>query len=264
MERDPVAIILFFRDFSSGERMVNNENSPIMVLGMHRSGTSCLAGSLQHNGLYLGDVHTWNPYNVKGNRENEKIINLNDDVMKFSGGSWDNPPTEIKWLNDHIDIRDEVIRDLQRANRAWGFKDPRTLITLPFWKDGIKNPQFVGTFRHPHAVASSLAKRSRMPLEVAVELWNTYNSKLLSIYETSPFPLISFDVTEIEYQQRVVDISHSFGLPYIPNNNDFFDSKLRHNDNNFFDSEYTIPNHIITMWTYLRDLYQEQINYGKN
>lgn len=103
-----------------------------------------------------------------------------------------------------------------------------------------------------------------MPLEVAVELWNTYNSKLLSIYETSPFPLISFDVTEIEYQQRVVDISHSFGLPYIPNNNDFFDSKLRHNDNNFFDSEYTIPNHIITMWTYLRDLYQEQINYGKN
>lgn len=69
---------------------------------MHRSGTSCLAGSLQHNGLYLGDVHTWNPYNVKGNRENEKIINLNDDVMKFSGGSWDNPPTEIKWLNDHI------------------------------------------------------------------------------------------------------------------------------------------------------------------
>ena len=33
----------------------------VCILGMHRSGTSCLTGSLQQAGLFLGDCHTWNP-----------------------------------------------------------------------------------------------------------------------------------------------------------------------------------------------------------
>lgn len=43
--------------------------STVLILGMHRSGTSCLAGSLQEAGLYLGEVNTAAPHNAKGNRE---------------------------------------------------------------------------------------------------------------------------------------------------------------------------------------------------
>ena len=59
----------------------------ICVLGMHRSGTSCLVGSLQKAGLHLGKHHTWNRYNRKGNRENQDIVDLNRAVLEFSGGS---------------------------------------------------------------------------------------------------------------------------------------------------------------------------------
>ena len=67
----------------------------LCVLGMHRSGTSCLTGSLQEAGLYLGDCHTWNPHNLKGNRENQEIVDINDRVLADNGGAWDAPPERV-------------------------------------------------------------------------------------------------------------------------------------------------------------------------
>ena len=70
----------------------------LCVLGMHRSGTSCLTGSLEEAGLHMGDIHTWNPHNLKGNRENQKIVDINDQVLASAGAAWDNPPdTDISW-----------------------------------------------------------------------------------------------------------------------------------------------------------------------
>ena len=58
----------------------------IAVLGMHRSGTSYLAGSLQEAGLILGDCHTWNKHNEKGNRENQKFVDLHDAILEANVG----------------------------------------------------------------------------------------------------------------------------------------------------------------------------------
>ena len=40
----------------------------ICVVGMHRSGTSCLTGIMQRMGIELGEVFTENEFNKKGNR----------------------------------------------------------------------------------------------------------------------------------------------------------------------------------------------------
>jgi hypothetical protein len=42
----------------------------VIVLGMHRSGTSCLAGMLQSAGFHTEAVEEWSPDNNKGSREN--------------------------------------------------------------------------------------------------------------------------------------------------------------------------------------------------
>ena len=65
----------------------------IAVLGMHRSGTSCLTGLLEDSGVYLGNVSKKNPHNLKGNQENLRIIHLHDAVLSDNGATWDNPPT---------------------------------------------------------------------------------------------------------------------------------------------------------------------------
>ena len=54
----------------------------VAVLGMHRSGTSALAGSLEQHGLFLGRVSTSNPHNPKGNRESAEVRRLNEDVLR--------------------------------------------------------------------------------------------------------------------------------------------------------------------------------------
>ena len=61
--------------------MTSQPRRVIAILGMHRSGTSCLTGSLQEAGLELGEHHTWNPYNRKGNRENQDFVDLHDAIL---------------------------------------------------------------------------------------------------------------------------------------------------------------------------------------
>ena len=131
----------------------------ICVLGMHRSGTSCLTGSLQQAGLTLGDCHTWNPHNRKGNRENQAFVDLHDDILRSNGGSWDRPPARVRWQSDHYQRARELLA-AHADEAAFGFKDPRALLLLAGWKALCPQLEFIGIFRHPGAVAHSLEVRS--------------------------------------------------------------------------------------------------------
>ena len=91
----------------------------IVILGMHRSGTSCLAGTLQEAGLYLGEVHTENPFNRKGNRENPSIMALHEDILAHSEGSWHQPPAGCHWLQQHIARRDTIIASYRNAHSTF-------------------------------------------------------------------------------------------------------------------------------------------------
>ena len=181
--------------------------SAIIITGMHRSGTSCLAGSLQQNGLYLGKVYEHSTYNLKGNRENAQIMALNDSVLKTSGGSWDNLPEQISWTDEEAKKRDQIITGfVNKAEKKWGFKDPRALFTLPFWQEGLAEIQLVASLRHPLLVAKSLHKRAialnygdKMTVIKGLELWESYNKYLLSYVTEKEFPIISFDQPQASY-----------------------------------------------------------------
>jgi hypothetical protein len=171
----------------------------ILIVGMHRSGTSCLAGSLQQRGLHLGDVQESSLHNRKGNRESLRIMHLNEALLVHGGGSWDRLPEEITWTGEHAAERDAIISMLESGSvtGCWGFKDPRTLATLPFWYDGIDGAvTLVGSFRAPTLVARSLHARGRMPYEAGYELWRIYNVLLLQQFQQRPFPLVCFDLDE--------------------------------------------------------------------
>lgn len=204
----------------------------VVVLGMHRSGTSCLAGSLQEHGLRLGEVHVRDPYNRKGNRENDRIVALNNAVLAHSGGAWDAPPAAIRWCREHERERDEILMEFEAEAGPWGFKDPRVTLTLPFWQEAIVGrADFVGAFRHPAQVVRSLCARGRMSLQPAqaAQLWTHYNERLLALVRSSPFPLVPFDLPSGEYRQRVDAIAAGLRLPGRPAGaaERFFDEELR-------------------------------------
>src|SRR5690348_16827069 len=111
--------------------------SPICVLGMHRSGTSCVTGLLEEAGVFLGEVSKQNPHNRKGNQENRAIMQLHDAVLAANGGAWDDPPEDaVSWSAEQR-LTLAAIIDRYRGHDPWAFKDPRSLFTLSAWQDAL-------------------------------------------------------------------------------------------------------------------------------
>ena len=209
------------------------KNHKLIVLGMHRSGTSCLTGLLQEAGLPLGDVVEYAPHNKKGNRENLDIREVNDAVLADNNSSWDCPPDKVFWNEKHIAMRDQVLKRYQQL-QIWGFKDPRAVLTLEFWLEGMKRDyiHFIGTFRHPLLVAKSLKKRDQnFTISNAIFLWKCYNEQILMYHRQCEFPMLDFDLEADAYLHSFQKAIRRLNLPLLSLQHeiDFFDNKLRNN-----------------------------------
>ncbi len=195
----------------------------VCILGMHRSGTSCLAGLLEEAGLHLGETRGASPHNQKGYRENERIQRLHDNILTDSGGSWHEPPETIRIRRKHEIERDSIIESF--GDRRWGFKDPRALLMPEFWLEALPDMRCVGTFRHPAEVVLSLRRRDGFPPLKSLALWAKYNTLLLQLPRT---PLISFSTGPEDYVASIRRLLPILGLQEPAGNLHFFDAHLRH------------------------------------
>lgn len=203
------------------------KNRVFCVLGMHRSGTSCLTGTLKSAGMVLGDVSVVNPFNAKGDCEDTRIVRLHKDLLHANGGSWYAPPRSVRWSHSFRSQRDSIIRSYDGI-RCWGFKDPRTLFTLDGWFEAVPDLQPVGIYRHPLAVARSLERRNGMSIEQGLQLWAEYNRRLLAFSDRLPFPILCFDLDACDFEQQLRDAVSGLGLEAEGNEFGFFDPALRH------------------------------------
>ncbi len=164
----------------------------ISVLGMHRSGTSVLMGSLRDAGVHLGQVLDQHfPLNRRGLQEAPSVLYMHEQLLKDNGGSWHQPPSKVVWGQFHHSIRDLFIES-RASEPIWGFKDPRTLLTLEGWLDVMPELECVGIFRHPSDVACSLRERNGFNVELGLRLWEHYNRRLLMFCKQHHFPVIEF------------------------------------------------------------------------
>ena len=198
----------------------------ICVLGMHRSGTSCLAGSLEQQGLYLGEVNTSAPWNRRGNRESFAMMDLHTAILEANGGSWEEPPATLVWGAEHIEQARAMLAE-QAERTLWGFKDPRTLLTLEGWRLLVPDLQPVGIFRHPLKVAQSLKHRNDLDLESGLVLWAAYNERLVRFHREAPFPIVSFDEEAEALEAKLRRAGDLIGLPGAPPGEPFFTDELR-------------------------------------
>ncbi|MEE4659569.1 MAG: sulfotransferase [Halieaceae bacterium] len=210
---------------------MTNSQMIVCILGMHRSGTSCLTGSLEQAGLVLGDVHTWNPYNQRGNRESQAIVDFHDALLAANGGSWDQPPKKLRFCAKDVS-RARALIEHSAGDGPWGFKDPRSLLALPVWQAAAPGVRFIGIFRHPLAVAESMRYRAggKIPIQQGVALWHHYNRLLYRAWKQQRFPILCFDWEEAVFKQKVRDIQHELGLQSGADGEPFYSSDLKHFD----------------------------------
>jgi hypothetical protein len=206
---------------------VGTSSKVICVLGMHRSGTSCLTGLLEDAGVYLGGVSKQNPHNRKGNQENLLIMRLHDEVLKDNGGGWDNPPHGDAAWSDAQTAALSAILEQYAGHPLWAFKDPRSLFTLSAWQQALPQLAHIGTFRHPGAVAQSLHRRGKMSAEQGFALWLRYNARLLELQTRYGFDLLCFDLEPEGYMRAVGKAFQRLGLDASHTTLAFFEESLR-------------------------------------
>lgn len=183
------------------------------VLGMHRSGTSCLTASLEQCGVYVGEVQRRSSFQPRGNLERANVVDVNNALLSSAGGTWRDPPDEpCRATADQALVIKEIVAELE-DHAPSALKDPRLLFTLDEWTSAAHAPRLVGTFRRPAAVAASLRERDRIPADEALRLWCRYNERLVELHRELGFPLIEFDLRDREgYCTRMSALAAELGL----------------------------------------------------
>lgn len=152
-----------------------------VILGMHRSATSLVAKGLA-NEIDMGSKFEPAPDNPKGHWENWDFVNLNDRILAAAGGSWDNPPSRMHILGVEQQFSEEIktlVGSFNAKGEDWGFKDPRTSLTVELYSKYLVNPHFIAIFRNPEDIAMSLQKRNGFSLEKGYLLAHEYNDRII-------------------------------------------------------------------------------------
>jgi hypothetical protein len=191
---------------------VNARGKLLLVLGMHRSGTSAVTGMLADHGVELGPARAkQNAFNPRGNREILPLRRVHERILERAGGSWYEPPDEVEVTDADRSDRDAVLAGIE--GDVIGLKDPRMLFAMDLWHE--LEPLRLGVIRNPVAVRRSLEHRASEgmgPVLVPAAweaLWRRYNRALLAETEREPFPVVDFDrVEDIEGQVRAALRAH--------------------------------------------------------
>lgn len=170
---------------------------PLVVAGMHRSGTSLVASLAAAAGVDMGerllDADSANP---RGYFEDLAFVSLHQRMLADStpaddGGHRDWGWTESERLDrerfaEHREEARSLIEAGRRAGRPWGWKDPRTTLALDFWDGLLEDARYLLVYRYPWDVADSMQRLGadiflRHP-EYAYRIWTFYNRHLLDFH----------------------------------------------------------------------------------
>jgi GT2 family glycosyltransferase/glycosyltransferase involved in cell wall biosynthesis len=170
----------------------------ILVLGMHRSGTSSVAGLLARLGVYAGEEADLliGPDNPKGHYELARLHGACLRRLEAAGGDWKQPPTQAPGAAVDAFRRDvaEVLQTLE-PHRPWLIKEPRLCLLARELLPLLTRPLFVHVVRDPRQVAQSLAARNGLSHEHALALWRQYS--LASFEASRGWPRVLVDYAEV-------------------------------------------------------------------
>ncbi|RWR07267.1 hypothetical protein [Paenirhodobacter populi] len=159
----------------------------VLVLGMHRSGTSLLAGVLHSLGCQGPKTPVAaNDRNPKGYFESQPIFRLNDEILAAAALKWDDwRPLDPGWqlsprFNEFRDRAAELIEAEYGRSSLIYLKDPRICRILPLWRQVLEDNGYrvvcIHTHRSPVEVATSLEQRRNIEVDPSIGMlvWLRY------------------------------------------------------------------------------------------
>lgn len=168
-----------------GVEYMDSKKTLVLVVGMHRSGTSVLAQIMQNMGVYLGrnaDLQKPAEDNPDGFFEHSEIVKIHEAMLNELGKEWFH--AEAIDLENFDTIKYEIIlkqhiSSLFENHNVVGVKDPRICLFLPMWKKFEKDlkieVKYLYILRNCNDVAASIFRRDGIDKQYGVRLWKYYN-----------------------------------------------------------------------------------------
>lgn len=184
----------------------------LLVVGMHRSGTSLLGGILNALGVNFpgntipGDIH-----NPDGYYEWDEVVNLQERLLIDLQRWWPSPEGALElpdgWISHpatlcaYNQLKVLVESAAERQKGLWSIKDPRSSRLLPLWLklcSELEIPlRLLLSVRDPVEVVTSLVRRDGpivgMDVNRAQHLWWRHNLDVLDIAKQVDLPLVVLD-----------------------------------------------------------------------
>ena len=146
----------------------------VIVLGNHRTGSSCLAGVLCKLGISMGyKMLGAHPSNPAGHYEDKEFLLINDAVI----GHWENPKVEFA-KKETEELRDTYSKLVERRDfdfQIWGMKDPRLCILLPVILPLLRDPVILHVVRDYEASIRSICTREKWDAAKAKKVLDIYS-----------------------------------------------------------------------------------------
>lgn len=167
----------------------------LIILGMHRSGTSLVAQACAAAGIGAGpsgDMLAAQADNPAGFYEHRDLVALNETLLHDCGGAWYLPPDAP--ITCSIEQGEALLDRLAESEGSqFLLKDPRLCITWPSWEPLLDTPTLLYVYRDALAVAYSLKRRNHFPLQLGLLLWEDYNRRALNALAGRGGMALSYD-----------------------------------------------------------------------
>jgi GT2 family glycosyltransferase len=209
----------------SHETIETDTTQAILVLGMHRSGTSALARVLNLLGVELGsDLLPPAADNEMGFWEHRQVQFIHDRIYEDLNCDWTNitalPPHW--WELPEIQPRREQLKQVLVQDfghqTIWGMKDPRLCSMLPVWLPVLDEmhcqPRCVMIFRNPLEVVKSLEKRDKMSVARGYLLWLRSVIDAEQYSRHLPRTLTTFDHVLTDWRGQVEQIGTALHIDW--------------------------------------------------
>ncbi|AGW15250.1 hypothetical protein [Megalodesulfovibrio gigas] len=226
--------------------MAYNVNNIVIILGMHRSGTSTLAGCLHLLGMDLGDmIMQATPDNATGYFENIDIYAVHERLFAELGHSWD-VVGELprNWMTAEATKQaaaelEHILETQFIGKPSWAIKDPRICRLMPLWNSVLSklqlNPNYILVIRDPIEVARSLQKRDGMNIGRACLLWAMHNIESIQGMAGHPNAITSYDQLLYDPIAVLKNFATHFNMDFFKNPSaiskilQFVQPSLKHN-----------------------------------
>lgn len=199
----------------------------ICILGMHRSGTSVIARGVNLLGVYLGeenDLLPPAPDNVEGVWERRDVVDFHNRLLAHFSASWHSLmilPEGWNSIDAVKPFREELTKLVRKAfgdRVLWGWKDPRTTVLMPLWKDVLGDLgvelSCLYVVRNPVEVAKSLQKRDGFSHDKSFGLWLYDNLESLHAIRGMRCAVVFYDRFLEDWERELRRCVAEIGIPW--------------------------------------------------